>query len=464
MSYSVKPGNIFGRIGSSIGKGLAEQIPKEVARERLASGLQQFEQDSGNLTPLQSLARLAAIPGALEHPQLVQTFGELARQQGIKNAYQNYSGKRGNVLSKGKNGVPNAQNGVPNGQNGAQNNGLQSINFANLPQNGTGRSRIPSDIVRPEEEGQPTAVQTNPLRQETIPIAPWTPERRNEEAGNISIEFPGFSLEKVDQMAADNEARELAQPTAEREKDRQRKEIREDIHDEFIKRLELLTHKKEDDLFSDITGEMQNNFLRTVERDLASNPNATLEDVVEKRAQQVLNIVKSKNKIKDLGDRSLIDALDPWNKKKTLKQLLSVAGTFNAVGDNEELFEILKKKGEGNFAFSPSRAAWVSYPRSKQVSQFTNNVKTKLVQDHIKNAKYYASQIGKLIQPEDHVLSIAQELSNKDAFFDREVFLDELERNQDEIGLTDKQKLGFQDRRDNSSDWGDLAVFPLFRM
>jgi hypothetical protein len=95
MSYSVKPGDIFGRIGTELGKGLAEQIPKETERNRLASGLQQFEQESASLSPMQQLTRLAAIPGALDRPQLIQSFGELAKQQGINNALVNKS--RGNV-------------------------------------------------------------------------------------------------------------------------------------------------------------------------------------------------------------------------------------------------------------------------------------------------------------------------------------------------------------------------------
>ena len=38
MSYSVKPGNIFGRIGTSLGQGLAESIPKEARRANFLKG------------------------------------------------------------------------------------------------------------------------------------------------------------------------------------------------------------------------------------------------------------------------------------------------------------------------------------------------------------------------------------------------------------------------------------------
>jgi len=81
MAQKISRGSILGRIGTGVGEGLAEQLPKEVDRHRLSSGLKQFEQDSSGLSPMQQLTRLAAIPGALEHPQLIQSFGNLARQQ-----------------------------------------------------------------------------------------------------------------------------------------------------------------------------------------------------------------------------------------------------------------------------------------------------------------------------------------------------------------------------------------------
>jgi hypothetical protein len=78
MSYKVKQANIFGRIGSGIGKGLAEQVPKEIERNRLAKGLQDLENQK-NLTPFQQFSRLSAIPGIT--PQMIQSGSELLRQQ-----------------------------------------------------------------------------------------------------------------------------------------------------------------------------------------------------------------------------------------------------------------------------------------------------------------------------------------------------------------------------------------------
>jgi len=80
MAYSVKPASIFGRVGTGIGKGLAEQIPKEMERNRLSSALTALGEQKGN-TPFQNFAGL--IGAAHEYPQVVQSGSDLLRQQSI---------------------------------------------------------------------------------------------------------------------------------------------------------------------------------------------------------------------------------------------------------------------------------------------------------------------------------------------------------------------------------------------
>ena len=80
MAQYIKQGNIFGRIGSGLGKGLAEQLPKEVERGRLQSGLRNLGEQKGQ-TPFQQFAGLASLPGAT--PQMIQSGTDLLRQQAI---------------------------------------------------------------------------------------------------------------------------------------------------------------------------------------------------------------------------------------------------------------------------------------------------------------------------------------------------------------------------------------------
>ncbi len=94
MVHYVKQGNIFGRVGTALGKSLAEQAPKEIEHQRLRSGLQSLadKADQGNLSPAQFLAQAAGTYGAT--PQMVQSFGELARQQGMGQGLRNFGNQQ----------------------------------------------------------------------------------------------------------------------------------------------------------------------------------------------------------------------------------------------------------------------------------------------------------------------------------------------------------------------------------
>ena len=86
MAQYIRNANIFGRVGTGIGQGLAESLPKEIERGRLQSGLQNLENQKG-LSPFQQFSRLAAIPGIT--PQMIQSGSELLRQQGVGEGLKN---------------------------------------------------------------------------------------------------------------------------------------------------------------------------------------------------------------------------------------------------------------------------------------------------------------------------------------------------------------------------------------
>lgn len=81
-SFKVSQGSTLGRIGSGVGKGLSEQLPKEIERGRLAQGLEELGNQK-NQTPFQQFAGLASLPGA--SPQIIQSGTDLLRQQAIIN-------------------------------------------------------------------------------------------------------------------------------------------------------------------------------------------------------------------------------------------------------------------------------------------------------------------------------------------------------------------------------------------
>jgi len=88
MSQKIKQANIFGRLGTGIGQGIAEQAPKEAERYRMQQGLQQLEKESANLSPTQQYTRALGVPGLIDRPQALQSYADLLRQSGMRGAFK----------------------------------------------------------------------------------------------------------------------------------------------------------------------------------------------------------------------------------------------------------------------------------------------------------------------------------------------------------------------------------------
>lgn len=102
----------FGRIGKALGQGLSEQLPKEVERMRLSSGLKKLGEKATNenLSPLQIFTEAAGIPGIT--PQHLYTMAPILNQQIQK---QNFL-KRGGEGQAGTPGIGGTKPGAA-GQN-----------------------------------------------------------------------------------------------------------------------------------------------------------------------------------------------------------------------------------------------------------------------------------------------------------------------------------------------------------
>ena len=73
-TVSIPQASISGRIGTGIGKGLSESLPKEIERGRLQQGLYQLGNQQG-LSPFQQFSALASLPGV--SPQIIQSGTDL---------------------------------------------------------------------------------------------------------------------------------------------------------------------------------------------------------------------------------------------------------------------------------------------------------------------------------------------------------------------------------------------------
>ena len=423
-----RPG-FWARTGNLAGQGLAESIPKEAERLRLAQGLKELGQNKDQ-DPFDTFAGLITQPGITA--QGIQTGGELLKQRALGNAYGKVRGGKNNPT-----------------QTRALNAGQPSpsdVNFGGInPQN-------------PNVSGnaaQPGIVNTNPLRQEALPQQPWTPEQRDERIGEYLDS--GFTPDQAVARAADDETRELAVSPAQRARDEYVKGVQTEVKDKFKEQLLLKLEKDEKGVFKDITGDNIAAMQRGMERDLSLNPRATVDSVVNDWTQKALDLAKDKSKLKSMEDEGGISRL--FHSKENMTRLENLSKRYKETGNSEELFNKLKSDG---FGMSAPGAATIAYPLSKSVKEYTGKLKQK---DHrsperINSAKY-ADDIANVLKPDDSLLTIAREIKRKDPFFNVHEFIKYFSDNQDIIGLTPLQRRDLEESpEDIIPNWGDLTILP----
>lgn len=451
MVQYIKQGNIFGRIGENLGKGLAEQLPEEITRGRLRHGLQQFEKDAGNLTPVQQGARLAAIPGIT--PQTQQTLGELARFQALRQQFnRNRSAPQpGNANPQLP---PNIQAQVDAINSGA----LSSANAPNRPMSNVSGHQEPGENVSAYETGQPQVGPQNPLREQTKTVRPMTPQEKIDDIAQLGEEFQGLTYPELKAMSDENERRRQAQPEAERAEDARLREVKERLRTGFKSLLEQKLQKTDKGTYEDLTGEMQNNLVRSMEKDLRSNPRLTEDDVINKWTQKGLDLAKAKTSLEGKLGSSWFATPIILNKSEYRKELEDIADVYRKAGNSEEFYKTLRAYG-----FSPRGAGSLTYKMNPKLSESLRSAqKGKNLNPtfNASNSRKIATDVESLITPQDSILSIANELLLKDPNFDLRNFLDQLREDKDQIGFTPRQQRELSEAGHLSPSWPDILVLP----
>jgi hypothetical protein len=438
--------SVFGRLGKGLAQGISEVVPKEVERQRLASGLQQFEQNAGNLTPIQQLARLSAIPGIT--PQMIQSFSDLARQQNLANAY-------------GRSGAP-AQ-----GRSLESSPQLGDIRFANL-QPGQQQIQPTTDIQRSpnvaaNEYRPQEIVNENPLAEKNLPKAPWTPQKRD--ATIRDYIGKGFLPEQAQSLAADDERRELASPSAYQARLAALRENENIARDALRDAIEQKLQKKGEAVFQDITGEALNNLERGMSRDLRANPEATVNSVVNDWSQRALDMARAKKNLAKEAGKTGIDTFFKGSEK--LKSLNEFSKTYRRAGNSEELYNTLQQNPEnGGFGLTPWGAATIAFPVNSNIKNYIEKSKPGSIAkfgDREGSSQKAAIDLEEFITENDSILSIMNALRNKDQFFDYAAFLDQIRDDQDRLRLNERQRRELQETRDITPNWGDILIFPFWR-
>ncbi len=444
-SFKVNQGSTLGRIGSGVGKGLSEQLPKEIERGRLAQGLEQFNKESANLSPVEQYSKLVPLLSGSPHgAQALQILPELLKQQNLRNAYAN--------RSKGE------------GQNVPEEGSLQPREFFQPGRIGS-QGNEPTQMqgqqtVRPEDQGQPQIIENNPLRNEAIPGRPWSDQRREQEISNAFERGFATTLPEAVQYASDKEQRELAQPLAVQKQDEYLRDQKDRLDADLDKRMSTLleTSGEKGKIFEDLSGEDINNIKRSADRDLRTSPGATIEDISNKWAKKGLDLAKTRTDVNTLANRGFTDRItDP---EKTFDKLKSYQKIFAETGNQENYFTSLKEK----FGLSNNGAAVIAFPRSKEVSSYIKNFPSSIRKNSgnaSTESRKFAADLSNHLSRDDSILAIASEMRRKDINFDPHAFFSQLRDDLDILPFTPFQKREIAKGMESFiPTWGDISILP----
>lgn len=440
-SYTVSPGSAWGRIGTSVGQGLAEQIPKEAERYRLKSGLEELSNTPG-LSQTQQMAKLLAIPGIT--PQGIQSFGDLLRQQQLGNAYGNTSGK------------PVAGN---------------QVTSSRLSRPEGGQSNLPIQAYSQEQSGNektfaapgrtPQIVEDNPVNPKGLNIPPWTREQKNKHISDLII--GGFTPAQAKELAAEDEASQRAEPEVYRNNQDYLTKKKDEALTLLDKELRNLLQvgdqtKEKDPLHDQLSGDFVKKLQQELEREIRLDPNTSLGDAVSRASKRGLEMAKTKTELKGMiSDAGFFSFFRGDNNKNRLQQF---SKQFKEQGNSEELQSLL----QADMNMSKEGAARVAFPPSKEVQNIIYNYKDSKAGAFYRDApsRRLADEISEKISGDDSLLSIAYELSDKFPWFNKESFLDEITQKQDKLSLNPRQKDELnKGKGDVFPNWGDLLVHPF---
>lgn len=393
-SIKIKQGDIFGRIGTGFGQGLAEQIPKEVERNRLRQGLNYLNQNAGNMTPFQQLGHLA-LSGA--SPQLIQSGSELLRHQAQAQAAQNL------------------QRPEPN--------------------------PFPPQQAKQNIPGQAATVTTpQPLKETLENYIPPSFEDMQSEAGRKYAENPalyGNKFENAMQAVVASEGQKAARNQAYQT----RRKLEQDVENTLKNKLGNLRKSFNVAVPENVYNEVEKNAIQDIKNGL------TEEESSKKAIKELEDIGKNYSNLQAVGNWTL----PTQSPNDVLKNLDRIREGFKERHDLENFAESLT----GLNGLSPSKAYTLAYPVNdfKGVNSYLKGLKDystakslfQKVQgegsrkERIDNETLKISEkLAPLMKKEDAgVLAIAEELKSKG--YNPDIWMDYLNRNRKSLNLNETQ-------------------------
>jgi hypothetical protein len=411
----------FGRIGKAFGEGLSEQIPKEMEHQRLSSGLQKLADlaDQGNLSPAQFLAGAAGTYGAT--PQIIESFGRLANKQQV----------RKNLANEAQGNIPQALQAQQDLQQmqGAVQGAQQPPQVAQARQGFT-----------PQEPGAPQINPNNPTRPEVVPRRSDTPAEFQQRVQRHLAIDPEASVDQARQRSVEDMEREMRAPLAQQERDKYLEETQSKISKKLKGVYEKKLQKEGTGVYSDISGDMLVDAERKVDREIAANPGTSVDDVIDRVSTDLLSFAKAKKQLEVLANRPFSSKIG--EKEETYKKLQDYGKIYDKFGRNEEYLNYLMTNQDGKgLNISAENAASLAYPITydKDLVNYINKIKPSTGKTAKEKSRMYALNLEKFLHhPKASILSLLQNIKEKDPLFDAEVFLDQIREDADELELSDR--------------------------
>ncbi len=403
MAQEIQNANIFGRIGSGLGAGLAEQLPKEIERNRLSSGLNRFAEDSANLTPLQQLARISTIPGVT--PQMIQSFGELGKQQSKGQALIQ-SQNRGNEIKK---------------------------------------SPFPKDnkmgLNKPSGSEIPSITQEENLRKIQEGYVPPTQEQIIENAGRMFNENPALYGNDPNKAIEAAEKAELRKEKIYETANIQNEKL-SGIQDNVVKRLKDQSNKLGVEIPSNVYSDIEDRAIQSTKPKSLGGEGLTEQQSIKKYGKELDSISRDYSKLNQLSGWG-ITLNKPSEITRTLK---SIQNSFEERGDTYNLADSMIEK----YDVSPKFAYALAEP-VKRENNLNKEIKSLPVLKGMENIAAYnvnpkvsrektleiSPKLAKSLGKKGSPLAVAYELEKKG--YDPKSWLNYVRDHKKELDLSVRQ-------------------------
>lgn len=401
-------GDVFGRIGKGLGQALSEQVPKEVERMRLSRGLKEFEETSKGQTPLQQVSGLLGIAGMT--PEKLSAILPYVQAQQARGQAIN--------VAKGAPGVSSSQTGVQ-------------------PQAQASPSAQP--------QAQTSVESQTPTTTPEVRIA--TQQELRDRQAELLQNNPFMTPEQALNEATQENVRDIAQNES-------RRAMQDRALDEFNTLLKKNLQKDEKEIFSDISGELQNRFINRMNEDVLSGKLNTTE-AANKYAKQALDFAKSRQTLKNSGSRLAWLRTTPGEVRKKIG---SIRDQYEKLGILEQFTDDLVSIHGLSDAYASSLAFPVS--GNKAINDEIASVKPSFsLKGATQSIPKVAETVAKNITPNDSIYSIALDLKNKGV--DEKAFMEEIRRlkRENKISLNDRQQRELEKGDVISPTLGDIYTF-----